>query len=467
VQGDITWKISQPFRPQLRRDRAEVAAGRIGPRRASTRAMDQVEVAVPYSERPGRDEPTVTRDRKFPRFGRAFRRWTVVSLLGAVAVAGALRYRATRGAPALQFETVTVDRGTIAAKVAATGTVSALVTVSVGSQVSGRIEKLFVDFGSVVRQGQTVATLDSAFFRAAVAQARANHAAAKASVEKAAATTLQTQRDFARAMELAADGLTSRAELEGAGAELQVSAAAQRAAEAGVAQTAAALEQAELNLRYTTIVSPINGIVISRNVDVGQTVAAALYAPTLLLIAQDLTRMQVDTNVAEADVGKIRAGMPVTFTVDAHPRRSFQGTVRQVRDNAQTIQNVVTYDAVIDVDNSERLLKPGMTANVSFVHATIENALRLPNAALRFKPDAAFLASYHARARTPSAEAPIGGLDVDKRTIWVQQGGAASPVTVQTGISDGSFTEVVSGSLRERDEIVVQVASAPSTERPR
>jgi HlyD family secretion protein len=177
--------------------------------------------------------------------------------------------------------------------------------------------------------------------------------------------------------------------------------------------------------------------------------------------------MQVDTNVAEADVGKVRAGMPVTFTVDAHPRKLFQGKVRQVRDNSQTIQNVVTYDAVIDVDNSERLLKPGMTASVTFVHATKENALRLPNAALRFKPDAAFLASHHAPETSPSAEAPMGGIDLDKRTVWVRQGGVASPVTVQTGISDGSFTEVVSGSLRDRDEVVVQVAGAPSTERLR
>ena len=429
--------------------------------------MTQAEAAVVYSENPGRTKPTARSDSKGHRGWRAARRWTIPALLAAGALAGTLRYRATQRAPTVHFETAPVDRGAIAAKVTATGTVSALVTVSVGSQVSGRIEKLFVDFGSVVRQGQTVATLDSAFFRAAVAQARANYVAAKAAIDKAEATSLQARRNFARAMELSADGLASRAELEATAVELQVAAATRAAAEAGVAQAGAALEQAELNLRYTTIVSPIDGVVISRSVDVGQTVAAALYAPTLLLIAQDLTRMQVDTNVAEADVGKIRAGMPVTFTVDAHPRKPFHGTVRQVRDNAQTIQNVVTYDAVIDVDNTERLLKPGMTASVTFVYATRESSLRLPNAALRFNPDAAFLAQHGMAGARANGDASPDREQRDERTIWVRRGEMAAPITVRTGISDGSFTEIVSGDLRERDEAVVQLNAGPSSERAR
>jgi HlyD family secretion protein len=175
--------------------------------------------------------------------------------------------------------------------------------------------------------------------------------------------------------------------------------------------------------------------------------------------------MQVDTNVAEADVGKIHAGMPVTFTVDAHPRQVFQGRVRQVRDNAQTIQNVVTYDAVIDVDNSERLLKPGMTASVTFVYATVENALRVPNAALRFKPDQAMLAKANSAGIPANGEISSGRQGNDARVLWVPQGATASPVAVRIGISDGSFSEVISGDLREREEVVVQVAGATSAER--
>jgi len=196
-------------------------------------------------------------------------------------------------------------------------------------------------------------------------------------------------------------------------------------------------------------VSPIDGVVISRNVDVGQTVAAALQAPTLFTIAQDLTRMQVDTNVAEADIGKIREGMPVTFTVDAHPDRTFTGRVRQVRDNAQTLQNVVTYDAVVDVENTERLLKPGMTANASFIYSERADALRVPNAALRFKPEPAVLASMTDAGISPTRKS-------DQRTLWVLRAGRALPVSIGAGITDGSWTEVLDGDVVTGDRAIVE-----------
>lgn len=226
-------------------------------------------------------------------------------------------------------------------------------------------------------------------------------------------------------------------------------------AEAAVAQTRAALEQAELNLKYTTISSPIDGVVISRNVDVGQTVAAALQAPTLFAIAQDLTRMQVDANVSEADVGKVRAGMPVTFAVDAYPGHVFAGTVRQVRDNAQTLQNVVTYDVVIDVANPDRWLKPGMTANVVLSYAKREHVLRIPQAGLRFKPDSAALVEMLGSADAgrfvaPSASGP-------SRIIWLLRGSTPTPISVQIGVNDGSHAEVISGAIHAGERIIVEV----------
>lgn len=373
-------------------------------------------------------------------------RWLMI--LAFAAAAGILVWRlAVRpSAPAVHYQMGRVDHGRIAAKVTATGTLSALVTVSVGSQVSGRIETLGADFGSVVTKGQVVATIEPSLFKAAVAQARANQASAAANVVHARTQVTLQEKQLARAKALHHDGLISTADLDTASAALDAGRADLDAARAVVEQTQAALDQAQLNLHYTTIISPIDGIVISRNVDVGQTVAATLQAPTLFTIAQDLTRMQVDTNVTEADVGKIRPSMPVTFTVDAYPGREFNGVVRQVRDNAQTIQNVVTYDAVIDVDNGARALKPGMTASVTFVYADEANALRVPTAATRFKPDASTLASMGA---TPAPK-----VAANQRVVWVSRDERIAPVVIEIGISDGTSTQALSGDLREGDDLV-------------
>lgn len=387
-------------------------------------------------------------------------RWLLggISVLGiAIAVGVASRGAFHRSATPLRFQTAAIDRGELFARVTASGVVSALVTVSVGSQVSGRIASLHADFGSRVTKGQVVAKIEPSLFRAAVAQARANRVAASAALARAYAQVVNADRQYVRAKALQSEGLTSSAELDTREAELGVARADVDSAEATVLQAKAALEQAELNLHYTTIVSPIDGVVISRNVDVGQTVAATLQAPTLFTIAQDLTRMQVDTNLAEADVGRVQRGMSVTFRVDAYPSRVFEGTVRQVRDNAQTIQNVVTYDAVIDVDNSERLLKPGMTANVIVVYAHRQNVVRISNMALRFRPDRSTLSAMHGEA--------IRALEnADERLVWMLRDGRAVPAIVRIGVSDGNNTEIVEGPVRA-SELAITEATADETNR--
>jgi len=389
--------------------------------------------------------------------------WLTQAGLGIALIAllsyGVVRYRARAAIPNVRYETALVDSGPLDAKVTATGALSPLISVQVGSQVSGRISALLADFGSTVRRGQTIAAIDPALFRAAAAQAQANLASARAGLERARAVRVQAERQLARDTALLAQGLATRAEYDLAESNAGVARAEIATAEAAVAQTRAALDQAELNLKYTTIASPIDGIVISRNVDVGQTVAAALQAPTLFTIAQDLTRMQVDANVAEADVGKVHAGMHVAFAVDAYPGRSFEGAVRQVRDNAQTLQNVVTYDVVIDVANPDRLLKPGMTANVLLSYAKREHALRIPQAGLRFKPDNAALAEMLGSADAARFVAPSAG--GSNRVVWLLRGSTAAPtptpIPVQIGVNDGTFAEVLSGDIHAGDRVIAEV----------
>jgi HlyD family secretion protein len=398
---------------------------------------------------------------------KALRPLAVILVL-ILAGVGITRYVRSREAPRPKYQTVTVDRGTIASRVTATGTLSALVTVLVGTQVSGRIESIRVDYNSPVQKGQTIATIEPSLFKAAVEQARANHMAAKANVEKAEAQAVDADRQYARARALGEDKLVPTSQIETAEANTLVAKAQISAAKAGVQQATAALNQAQVNLRYTTILSPIDGVVISRSVDVGQTVAASLQTPTLFTIAQDLTKMQVDTNVAEGDVGKIQPGMKVGFTVDAYPGQRFEGQVRQVRDAATTVQNVVTYDAVIDVDNSKRLLKPGMTATVTFTPAERHDVLRLPNAGLRYRPDAA--ASGAPGVPRPPAAGPkvsARALQGNQRKIWVVRGPEAVPVDIEVGLTDGSVTEVLSGPLKDGDQVVTESLAESANPAPR
>ncbi len=388
-------------------------------------------------------------------------RWTLFAALAAAAALAISRYARTQAAPVVRYQSAPVDRGPIAAKVTASGTVSAITTVLVGSQVSGRVEHWYVDFNAPVKKGQLIATIEPSLFRAAVEQANANYASTKAAYAKAVAGRLLADRNYARELALYAENLAARVDLDAAEAQAGSARADIAAADAAMLQAQAALAQATLNYSYTQIHSPIDGVVISRNVDVGQTVAASFQAPTLFTIAQDLTKMQVDTNVAEGDVGKVREKMEATFTVDAYPGRIFRGQVRQVRDNAQTLQNVVTYDAVIDVDNSDRTLRPTMTANCTFVYATRDSATRIPNGALRFKPDAATVAAMTFGQPAPPPPAR-DGLSTDQRRVWITRGGGPMPRVIRIGVSDGMVTEVTEGDVNPGD-VAITEAIAPAT----
>ncbi|MGZ3438333.1 MAG: efflux RND transporter periplasmic adaptor subunit [Polyangia bacterium] len=381
---------------------------------------------------------------------------------------------------AVHYETAKVTRGNITARVTATGTLSALVTVQVGSQVSGRISQINVDFNSPVKKGQVVARIDPQMFAAAMENAKANVAAAEGQLAQSKANAKNAELQRERSRKLREQNLVAQADLDTAEATADAAAANVKMQEGQLAQARAQMHQAQVNLDYTTIISPTDGTVISRAVDVGQTVAASLQAPTLFTIAQDLTKMQVDTSVAEADVGKLKPAMAATFTVDAYPSERFRGTVRQIRNAPTTVQNVVTYDAVIDVDNTELKLKPGMTANVTFVYAEKKDVLKVANAALRFKPPADLLApttpsgGAAAATRPPGAQ-PSGATSApgaptrhggrpsnvpsDQRQVWVLRGERPSPVTIKTGVSDGSVSEIVEGDLKEGEEVVTDLAA--------
>lgn len=313
------------------------------------------------------------------------------------------------------YRTVKIERGEIRSVVTATGTLNPVITVLVGSQVTGTIKALYADFNSKVKEGQVIAQIDPSIFEAQVAQAKANVSHAQANLAVAQSNLKNAQANLAKAEVAVADAQrtldrnkellerkviaqatldTSQANYDSAVAQREIARAQLESAQSQVASSQAQLEQAkaslrlaETNLRYTTIRSPVNGIVISRNVDVGQTVAASLQAPTLFTIAKDLTQMQVNTNVSEADIGRIEVGQEATFTVDAYPDRTFHGKVSEIRNAPQTIQNVVTYDVIIQVDNRDLKLKPGMTANVSIQIDHRENILKVPNSALRFRPE--------------------------------------------------------------------------------
>jgi HlyD family secretion protein len=401
---------------------------------------------------------------------RRRRRWIVVAVVAAiVAVAAGLGIRAARKPAAPAYETAAVDRGRLVAQVTATGTLSALVTVQVGSQVSGRIASLHADFNSTVKKGQLIAKIDPQLFQAALDQARANLLAAKGDLASARVKALDAARQADRTRALADRKLVAQQDLDTALATADAAKASVESATGRVEQAQASLDSARVNLAYTNIMSPIDGTVISRNVDVGQTVAASLQAPTLFVLAEDLKKMQVDTSVAEADIGKLKAGMDASFTVDAYPGKRFNGKVREIRNSPQTVQNVVTYDAVVDVANPDLELRPGMTANVSFVWAERQDVIRVPNAGLRFRPPADLVASRKAAGGAGGAGAQVGrgqggaqgagaarrpDPEPDRRTVWVLRPEGPAPVRIRVGVSDGSTTELLEGELHEGDRVV-------------
>jgi HlyD family secretion protein len=433
-------------------------------------------------------------------------KWLILAgLIAAIGLFAA--FGLNRGSQTQHF-TAKVERGSIHDVVEATGMINAVIMVQVGSQVSGTISKLNVDFNSRVRKGQVVAVIDPALFQGALLQAsadlenaKANFAAAQANLAKAKATALQTQADYDRTAALAKAGVMSQQQLdlarannEAAQATVNGAAASVTQAKAQVSQKEAAVRVAQTNLNYTVIRSPIDGTVVARNVDVGQTVAASLQAPTIFTIAQDLTKMLVYAKTDESDVGNIKIGRPVTFKVDAFPKDTFHGTVKQVRMNATTVQNVVTYDTIIEFNNPELKLFPGMTAYVTIPVATAENVVKLPNTALRYKPPMPqdeILAAYkqhgievqqrQERAAGDSVaekSAPQGGGTPnlpraprsDTAVVWkLHDDNTLEPVKVALGITDHSYTEVtkvLNGELTEGESLVIRSVAPKSATTP-
>jgi HlyD family secretion protein len=436
--------------------------------------------------------------------------WIGIALVAIAAVAIALVNRK----PAMEYVTAAVERGDIHDAVEATGSVNAVTTVQVGSQVSGTISRLNADFNTHVRRGEVIALIDPALFRGSVLQAvadsqnaQANLTASHANLEKAKAGLAQATADYDRTVKLAKDDLVaqqvleiSKAGYEGAVASVNAAAANVEQAKAQLSQKAAAVAVARTNLNYTIIRSPIDGVIVARNVDVGQTVAASLQAPTIFTIAQDLAKMQVYAKVDESDVGRIQVGRPVTFKVDAFPKQVFEGRVSQVRMNPTVVQNVVTYDAIIDFANPEMKLFPGMTAYVTIPVANADGVIKIPNAALHYRPalqpeeiralyrrygiaDASGAGERGGDAGHTDGGRGGKGSPADPRGSSGSSAGAAptavvwkhgdgdhvQPVEVELGITDHAFTaatRVLTGELKEGDALVTRAippkSSAPT-----
>ncbi|HEY5949392.1 MAG TPA: efflux RND transporter periplasmic adaptor subunit [Kofleriaceae bacterium] len=424
-----------------------------------------------------------------------------------------------KGETPITFSTVQVGKGTIAAQVTANGTLSAVGTVQVGAQVSGRVVELHADFNDKVTKGQIIAKLDDSVLKAQIDQMQAAYDLAVANLNKAKVTALNAKRQLDRQKSLEEQKLIAGATVDQFQVEYDTANVQISASKADVSRAAASLKQARTNLGYATIYSPVDGVVLSRSVELGQTVASSLQAPVLFTIAEDLARMQIDTAVAEGDVGALKEGMKATFTVDAFPGKQFAGVVRQVRNAPTTNQGVVTYDAVIDVDNKDLNLRPGMTANVAFVLDRVENAIKIPNAALRFKPSREqMLALFEKFGGGPgrrgsgaggsggsggwsrgergsgergprggsgatdgsggggSADMAAGGggggrggrnSDPSRKQLWKLVDGKPKMTFVKTGLSDGSTTQMIEGDLQPGDLLITEIQGLPTQTRGR
>ncbi len=381
-------------------------------------------------------------------------------------IAGYFYYKQT---PEISYKTAKIERGTIVSSVAATGNLSAVTTVQVGTQVSGTIQKLYVDFNSRVKKGQPIAEIDPSLFNAAVEQSQGNYFSAEANLQKARVAVVDAERTFNRNKQMLSSGIISQGDFDAGETALQSAKAAVKAAEGSLAQSRGSLMQAKTNLRYSVIRSPVDGVVISRAIDVGQTVAASFSTPTLFTIAQDLTKMQIEVSVDEADISRVRLQQQASFTVDSYPERTFRGNVIQIRNAPIITQNVVTYVVVVSVDNSDMKLKPGMTANVSVEVAKKDAVLKLPPAALRFKPKSkgddskAKNGEQSGAGQRPMAGGSAGGgkggsVKGKERSQQVYQLTDGKPVAtpVKTGIANNSSIELVESSLKEGDEVIIE-----------
>jgi HlyD family secretion protein len=383
----------------------------------------------------------------------------IVLILLAVATLSLGAFYSQRGDSRPEVTTAAVSRGSIVSEVAATGTLEAVSAVEVGSQISGSVEALYADFNSVVRRGQVLARLEPSLYESATEQARANLVKAEADLERLQLNVADAETKRGRSQALWERQLVSANDMEASDVTLRLAQAQARAAEAQVTQVAASLKQAQLNLAKTVILSPIDGIVVARNVDVGQTVAASLQAPTLFVIAADLTRMQLKASIDEADVGRIAPGQAVAFTVDAYPGDPFNGVVEQVRLNPVVEQNVVTYAAIISAPNPALKLRPGMTANATVQISRRENVLTVPAAALRVRPDADMLKLLGAE---PAATAAVSASSMGMATIWISEASAIRPVRVRTGVTDATAVEIVEGSIEEGARVVTRIGTTAS-----
>jgi HlyD family secretion protein len=383
--------------------------------------------------------------------------WRIAILLLIVALP--LYYFTRSGTAEPKYITAEVSRGPIIRAVIATGTVNPVVTVQIGSYVSGPITAIYADFNAPVKAGQLIAKIDPRPFQVKVDESAAAVANAQATLGKDQADMAYKQVTYERNDHLFKAEAVSHDVVDNARSVYLMSKAQVEVDRANIQQQQANLHDAQVSLNYTNIISPVDGTIVSRNVDVGQTVASSFQTPTLFLIAKDLTQMQVDTNVSESDIGDIRKGQTAEFTVDAFPGRAFQAGVGQVRQAPITVQNVVTYDVVVEVANPEMLLKPGMTANVTIVTAERENVLRVPVQALRFSP--------HKRRANAANAAPVRThhRPSNQARVWIDADGTLKPVTITRGLDDGNYVEVLSGDLKPGDVVVtdeVRTAAAPA-----
>jgi HlyD family secretion protein len=392
--------------------------------------------------------------------GRAVAMKRLLMVLGLTVSLGvtAGAYYMNRAGAAPAVTTSAVTRGDIVEIVGAAGTLQAVTTVQVGSQVSGNIIWLGADFNTIVRKGQVIAKLDASMLNAQAAQARANLVKTQADVEHERVAVTDAEQKYARSRNLAARSLLPQSDLDAAKVAVDEAQAQLRSSQAQVAQAQAALNQSQVNLDHTIITAPIDGIVIQRSVDVGQTVAASLSSPNVFVIAADLKEMQVNASIDEADIGQIRSGQHVTFTVDAYLGEQFTGTVLQVRLQPTVVSNVTTYSAIIDAPNPDLKLKPGMTANLKVEVARRNQVVRVPNAALRFRPTTAILAAFHQNPPATDAGA------ASRVKVWTYANGTLTPLTVRVGISDGTNTELVTGDVQPGADLVTAAAvSSTST----
>jgi HlyD family secretion protein len=391
---------------------------------------------------------------------RRWWRWEALGVLVAV-IAGAAYHWTTRGPLPPQFVTAPATRGTVAVALTATGTVNPVTVVEVGTYVSGPIVRWYCDFNTSVKVGQLCAQIDPRPFQMVADQASANLAVSRAQLIKDQASLAYARTTYERDVGLLQRGIVSQATLDSEKSAYEQAAAQITYDQSAIQERQAELSAAQINLGYSKIISPVNGIVVSRNIEVGQTVAASFQTPILFLIATDLTKMQVDTNVSESDIGGVKVGDRATFTVQAFPGRQFEGAVRQVRQAPVTVQNVVTYDVVVAVSNTDNALKPGMTATTRIIKAERDNVLMVPEQALRFLPEGARAGRGAGGARPAKAAAGADGARPGR--VWVLRDGKPAAVPVRVGLDDGISAEVVGGEVREGDRLIVAEPGAESS----